>query len=274
MPPPRLYQYTDLRGFMGILESKVIWLSQMSTLNDYMEHNWLTKLAKSRLDRLIADPGDRRVGLGKLDAKDVPDAFLILLRTQLRHGEPVDPYCACFSEDGDVLSQWRAYADQGAGFAIGFDPFRFPEDEATTLKPVCYDPSEHARIVRALIEKYQERATTGARDGFDLMQLASRFHDELLGPSMTYKNPSFSEEKEWRVVHESRKADPPYQDGFRTRGSELLHYFKLPFVELPLREVVLGPRNPARTNQDALKTFLDRFGPPDVEIRESNATLR
>ncbi|WP_416152053.1 DUF2971 domain-containing protein [Pseudomonas sp. Bout1] len=27
----------------------------------------------------------------------------------------------CFSKAGDVLSQWRAYADDGQGYAIGFD---------------------------------------------------------------------------------------------------------------------------------------------------------
>jgi hypothetical protein len=258
---------------MGVVESKCIWLSQMSTLNDYMEHNWLIKLAKGRLDGLIADTGDRRIGLGKLDAKDVPEALLIALRSQLRRGEAVDPYCACFSEDGDVLSQWRAYADEGGGFAIGFDPVRFPVDGATTLCQVCYDINEHYRIVDALIDEYQKKVT-GVTHGFELMQLAARFHSDLLGPSMTCKNPSFSEEKEWRVVHESRKADARREDGFRTRGSELLHYFKLQVSAFAIREVVLGPRNPARKNRDALVEFLRKFAPDDVEVRESAATLR
>jgi len=28
---------------------------------------------------------------------------------------------ACFSAADDLLSQWRAYADDGCGFAIGFN---------------------------------------------------------------------------------------------------------------------------------------------------------
>jgi len=44
-----------------------------------------------------------------------------------RLGAPA-AYIACFSEKGDLLSQWRAYADDGEGVAIGFDPNggRFP----------------------------------------------------------------------------------------------------------------------------------------------------
>ena len=29
-------------------------------------------------------------------------------------------YLGCFSEEGDILPQWRSYADDGQGFAIGF----------------------------------------------------------------------------------------------------------------------------------------------------------
>ena len=27
----------------------------------------------------------------------------------------------CFSEEGDLLGQWREYADKGTGLSIGFD---------------------------------------------------------------------------------------------------------------------------------------------------------
>ena len=31
------------------------------------------------------------------------------------------PLIGCFSKNGDLLSQWRAYAEDGKGFSIGFD---------------------------------------------------------------------------------------------------------------------------------------------------------
>jgi hypothetical protein len=31
-------------------------------------------------------------------------------------------YVSCFSQERDLLSQWRACADDGLGCAIGFDP--------------------------------------------------------------------------------------------------------------------------------------------------------
>ena len=33
--------------------------------------------------------------------------------------EDTDLYCCCLSERGDSLGQWRAYADDGRGVAIG-----------------------------------------------------------------------------------------------------------------------------------------------------------
>jgi hypothetical protein len=30
-------------------------------------------------------------------------------------------FLTCFSENGDLLSQWRAYGNNGDGVAIGFD---------------------------------------------------------------------------------------------------------------------------------------------------------
>lgn len=35
-------------------------------------------------------------------------------------GQTVVLYAACFSEEKDLLSQWRGYANNGAGVAIGF----------------------------------------------------------------------------------------------------------------------------------------------------------
>ena len=32
----------------------------------------------------------------------------------------LSPFVACFSSNGDVLSQWRSYSENGFGFSIGF----------------------------------------------------------------------------------------------------------------------------------------------------------
>jgi hypothetical protein len=110
-PPPVLYHYCPLQGFMGILQSKSFWLGQLSTMNDYMEHSWLKKIALERLDELQAESR-------LLDATEqaMRTRFYSALQIQLQTVAHFDPYCACFSEDGDVLSQWRAYADDGRGF--------------------------------------------------------------------------------------------------------------------------------------------------------------
>ena len=51
----------------------------------------------------------------------------------------MEQFVSCFSADGDVLSQWRAYADDGHGFAIGFAPAEFAilQGEAIPNGSIC-----------------------------------------------------------------------------------------------------------------------------------------
>jgi hypothetical protein len=52
---------------------------------------------------------------------DIPQGSRETVETQLNYLFPLyTPFITCFCENGDLLSQWRGYSDQGEGFAIGF----------------------------------------------------------------------------------------------------------------------------------------------------------
>lgn len=53
---------------------------------------------------------------------------------------------SCFSTKGDVLSQWRAYAENGSGFAIAIDPLELGYMPVTLLE-ICYDREVQARRI-------------------------------------------------------------------------------------------------------------------------------
>jgi hypothetical protein len=66
-------------------------------------------------------------------------------------------YITCFCEDGDLLSQWRGYADPG-GYAIGFDAAELEEcvREYRTclgLFPVQYGGMGVLDMVKRVIEQ-------------------------------------------------------------------------------------------------------------------------
>ena len=75
---------------------------------------------------------------------------------------------------GDLLSQWCAYADDGAGFAIGFSTAGMEErcnrdarghDLGLSLEPVVYDPAEHERLLAAELIKLCDKGRRPGRIG-------------------------------------------------------------------------------------------------------------
>jgi Protein of unknown function (DUF2971) len=84
--------------------------------------------------RHLNDPSELKYGLEVLqntvfslpaDANWHHRCFMTLLLPHLvalMESSGIDLFVASFSTEKDDLGQWRAYADDGRGFAIGFDP--------------------------------------------------------------------------------------------------------------------------------------------------------
>ncbi len=140
--PKILYHYCPVHSFKGIVESKSLWMSGLGTMSDFMEYKWLKRLALNRIEEL-ASQKQWAMNVEELPEKTKQRNRLLVLDRQLRSVPAYDPFCVSFSSDGDVLSQWRAYTDDGKGFAIGFvaNYLRGPEKE--TPEEVCYDLADH-----------------------------------------------------------------------------------------------------------------------------------
>jgi len=74
-------------------------------MNDSYETNWIIHLINEELSKRNNDFNDE-------DIKYLDRSF---------SSNRLYPYISCFSLDSDSLSQWRAYADDGKGVAIGFN---------------------------------------------------------------------------------------------------------------------------------------------------------
>jgi hypothetical protein len=78
-------------------------------MNDRLETTWIIHLINEEIDK-------RKEIIKEEDIKTLGALF---------DANRLYPYIACFSENGDSLSQWRAYANDGKGVAIGFNPEKF-----------------------------------------------------------------------------------------------------------------------------------------------------
>jgi len=204
-----LYHYCSPPTLLAIFQSSSLRLGDISAMNDSMERQW-------GLDVLQEELASR---------KDLGGSPLMEVMERAIYRATSASIClaSCFSTDGDVLSQWRAYADNGAGFAIGFDPRVF-QTLPISLLEVCYDRQLQAeRIadgVDHIIDLYHRIGTPDtsaigqqlsqqsgpAEEGMtplvkwqiDQVTSAARF---LVHDLVAFKSPAFREEAEVRMVH-------------------------------------------------------------------------
>lgn len=57
------------------------------------------------------------------------------------------PLISCFSKNGDLLSQWRAYAEDGKGFSIGFDSNYIYHGLGVNINSVVYEEETQYRLI-------------------------------------------------------------------------------------------------------------------------------
>src|SRR5208283_106971 len=109
-PPAELFHYCGVDGFHGIVTEKMLWLSDVFTLNDASEMLY----AREIVDEVLKSQNPRPPWL-----KDIkPESEFLDVASKW------GMYVSCFCAEGDLLSQWRGYGAQGGGFALGFDRLR------------------------------------------------------------------------------------------------------------------------------------------------------
>lgn len=281
--PDLIWHYTDQAGFLGILTSGEIWTTDTLFLNDSSEVTY----AMSRIERA-------------LESK-VPKADAVALNMFLSSmDQPFGPRTAvaCFCEDGDLLSQWRGYGSPG-GYALGFDPRplleRWMTGQEGMLLPVKYESDSIDEAANRWADTVAEEWSTAV--GGDLATLLKGLDTvtdeavEALAPAVwkfsksighlywvaaQYKDPSFSEEREWRLITSLEKGDP---STLRTRASNtgLVPYRAVAFQEepstSPLRAVRVGP-GLDRNQQVAVRGALRANKYRDVEVLSSEVPFR
>ncbi len=271
-----VYHYCSPESFFSICKNKTIRLSDIFSMNDFMEMHWGYSIWEEVAGILIPEYGYDFID--KIDKKihDSGAQALVL--------------AACFSQDGDVLSQWRAYTNDGKGYSIGFKAKDIFKIAVTPLK-VLYNKERQFEEVKDVVQKiYESEGKSENKFGLEFNQYCTQLSFDLV----SFKNPAFQEEKEIRVVHllglkksnNSLKLDDP---GGKYFGDQKIHEIKfrmkesLPvsFIEPdftndsqinPIKEIILGPKNDS--NPIGISIFLETIGIENVKIKKSEASYR
>jgi hypothetical protein len=284
-----LYHYCSTKTFQSIVEGRNIWLSSLEHSNDTTEG----KLVAKTLACLAEEDG-------------LPTEAARLIQAGLaRLSETLGGLGFCLSEDGDLLSQWRGYADNGSGISIGFsrgyldwlgEASRDEARKILALSKVEYDLGEHKAAVSDVYTEIKKNIELGAfdlpgrrglldmRSDEQIAQDDGRIflggmtvHRELLklGKSLfLLKSPEFREECEWRLISYLLHLNAPHDCAYRNCANQLIPYrsFDLLDHHRAITHIVLGPKH--KTPANMVKSFLKSNGFDDVEVRSSNVTYR
>lgn len=245
--PRLLYHYTDGQGLLGILESGKIRLTDIFGLNDPSE-------IRHGIDRACEI-------LGEESKRGHPAAGVFSRQFRELMDEHIDEmarfFVACFSRSGDDLGQWRAYAANGSGFALGFDGAILerafisagPEENATIH--VYYDDKalsrSMSRLVHAVIPVLA--LPTGRKVSDDVVRefittLGTAFSIAAIHAALLFKHEAYRNEDEYRFLHVRRAGDQRDDLKRRARGSQIVRFSEFDWKERwpsALRDVVIGP---------------------------------
>ena len=248
--PAIVYHYTDSAGLLGILESGTIRLTDMFGLNDPSE----LRHGISRACEILT----AETQLGHPAATIFAEKFNRIMNGGI---EAVAHFFAgCLSRASDDLGQWRAYGDDGRGFAIGFDgelldkAFIRRGDEdipGNATFPVTYDDkllSEMQQklvgVVIPLIAMLAGRNLGNAAIYRFMKELSVSFSVCVIRAAIFFKHKAYANEQEYRLLKicEAHQSIDGLRHGARrfalTRFTEFDWKSKGHHV---LREIVIGP---------------------------------
>jgi hypothetical protein len=228
------------------------------------------------------------------------------LAKHIRSKEPLDPlrsvedlynvYSCCFCEEGDKLSQWRAYTENSTGYSIGFYAASLPQTQVKgtfkqVLKKVVYTREDQINSVRPAIETCLEDAIkrVGPLLPIDkedrhkvVVGFFADFYKSIFRFLYSFKDPAFSEEKEWRVVLADINNANLDKVPFREMRGTIVPYVEMPLSSLepvkenhlPIVEIIQGPLVDPALGEKSLKMLLKKCDYNNVKIRQSEVPIR
>lgn len=270
-PTRPLYHYTLHSGLLGIIKNKNIWASSIHYLNDASEFSHAVDLMKYEIS----------VYQGKASTKMVD--FLNKAEKALQDIRTTNLFVCSFSENGDLLSQWRGYCPNGKGYSIGFNYSHLTQPmkkQHFKLGKCIYKQNEQTSIISAILNDTVSRFndTIGLYpNDKETQKLINNFVKKVIQVSPLIKNESFSEENEWRLIS-APIATNDQRIKYREGKSMIIPYYDFQLADdgcnLDIEEIYIGPTMHYELAAMSLVTFLKAQNVGYKSIRSSKIPYR
>lgn len=265
IPNETLYHYTSFKGLLGIVESGILWASDVRYMNDSAEMKHTADLIRSDITR--------RVASGHNNPK-LLNQFLDWVSYRITNGHML--FGASFRSNGNLLSQWRSYSSLGKGVSIGFNPdhiLQCAKSQSFQVGKCVYEPADQLVLIKqivdaieALAEEHGENADQSKRQpSQSYYDVFEKIESDLLRIAAILKHPSFQEEEEWRIVSPVITDYVTSPVLFREGTSMLVPYFEFSLTTsqnepIALEHILLGPTPNINLSMNSLTLYLSKNG--------------
>jgi hypothetical protein len=274
--PSKLYHYTDLTSTVGIISENEFWLSNLFYLNDKYEYevglNLFKKYLKDKKSEYSENP-KVTIFLNSLDSA------LDLLETG-------NVFIMSFSEQSDLLSQWRGYADNCKGTRIELSSLENIKTKGILLLPCIYSEQEQldyvSHIVDNAIQIFNKTPELGITNRENFGDLEKPFSDAIQKAGSDFisktnvacaiiKDKSFSEENEWRLLN--------FIDNklfFRTKSHYVVPFIKMKIsnINSHLTDIMTCSSPEPSITEKSIRFLLNNKGFSSTELSRSKIPYR
>ena len=290
-----LYHYCSVDKFLKILQSGKFWMTDLASTNDSLEIKHGNKVLLQHYLKVT--------GINQNETFD--------LERKIESANHAG-YAFCMSTKDDSLSQWRGYADDGKGIAIGIlvealkdikkgYPWYVTGQETYGYEQVIYTEGKVDRVIfesNEVMELIRKKVNLDNVSINDIRTLITENNPDKnfidlyknvcigIAPIAFFiKNHSFKEECEYRIVRRSVLDKIMIFGGGATnipnltdvkyfeKNGKIIGYHEYDYKKYnPLREVILGPK--CSMSEDEMRYVLTNFQLGNIQIKKSSSSYR
>ena len=266
-PNSVMFHYTSREAFESILTTRRMWAMDLRTMND--PHELL--YGKALIDKRITKAAQRSRGTPiESWLRELRKLFEKLIVKQS------STFSISLSEHPDMSNQWRDYAARGTGFVLGWSiDSSYP---GTPLKTwVSYDRQAQKDLLDGTIEFHATALRDAIVNGRDPQRMwmsagysLFRFLNAIW---LTFKEPEWSDEAEYRYVYHVFDKSLPEWCEIKTRHGSGRRYIEADFGPAELKYVGIGPKNDEVAARQWVDEILERNAFRNVHVAQSRASI-
>jgi hypothetical protein len=205
-PTGMVHHYTDRRGLEGITQSGTLRLSDYTSMQDTSEINYGFGIGMDVLRREYEEsPKTRRLRRFVEGTERLANSGL---------GTFFDAYVLSLTLNGDELTQWERFADNAAGYCLGFDGptldqafVEFTREnrlEASGSFEVLYSETQLRSLMKQYVQNaleavlwLDERFASGADTVRAMHEIGANLLFAFIFTALFFKDPHYHSEREY-----------------------------------------------------------------------------